>query len=76
MNIVLYTLPHCSKCHMLKMYLNSLNIKYEERNAQDFVPYLTSHGFSTTPILELNGQLFDFVSISYVLQLLEEKGLY
>lgn len=74
MGVILYTLPRCPRCLILKSYLNSLKIPYEEKNAQDFIVYLTSHGFSSAPILEVDGQLYDFISIHEVIYILRERG--
>jgi len=52
-----------------------MKIIYEERNAQDYVAYLMSHGFVAAPVLEVNGQLYDFTSINQVILILRDNGL-
>ena len=74
-SLILYTLPHCPKCKILERYLNSKNIPYEERNAQDFADFLMSKGFFTAPVLELNGEFYNFTSVNSLIFLLREKGL-
>ena len=75
MGLVIYSLPHCPKCKVLLRYLDSMKIIYEERNAQDYVAYLMSHGFVAAPVLEVNGQLYDFTSINQVILILRDNGL-
>lgn len=58
MNIILYT-THCSKCNILKNKLDKLNIKYTEL---DSVDEMISLGFTTSPILLVDGKAMDFIS--------------
>ena len=44
MEFILYTLPTCGICHMIKTKLEEKNIQYEERNFEDIAAYLqTDH---------------------------------
>lgn len=72
--IIIYTLEHCPKCKLLLSYLDSLKVDYETRSAQDFASFLLTQGFSAAPILEINGTLFDFKSVSSVIFILQEQG--
>lgn len=71
---IIYTLEHCPKCKVLTSYLKSMGIEFEEKNAQDFVTYLTSEGYYAVPILELDGELFDFTSVKQVTLILHKHG--
>jgi len=51
-----------------------MNIEFEEKNAQDFLSYLTSQGFYSAPVLELDGELFDFISVQDVTFILRKHG--
>lgn len=56
MKIILYS-THCPKCRILEMKLKSKNIEYEEVNDVDI---MTEKGFSSAPMLEVDGQVMDF----------------
>lgn len=56
MNIKLYT-THCPKCEILEKKLSDKNIQYEEITD---VQTMISLGFSTTPILEVDGNTMEF----------------
>lgn len=44
MEFILYTLPTCGICHMIKTKLEEKNIQYEQRNFEDIATYLqTDH---------------------------------
>ena len=72
--IILYTLPSCPKCQVIKMYLTTLGIPFTERNASNFLAYLTSKGFREVPILEIDGELFNCTSVQEVMFILRSKG--
>jgi len=72
--LIIYTLEHCPKCKILTSYLRLMNIEFEEKNAQDFISYLTNQGFYSTPILEIDGELFDFTSAKQVTLILHRHG--
>ena len=40
MQFILYTLPTCGICHMIKTKLEEKNIQYEERNFEEIASYL------------------------------------
>lgn len=56
-SIKVYSLPSCGMCKALKMALDDRDIKFED--CQD-VQYMSSIGIRHTPILEYNGQRYNF----------------
>lgn len=48
--IIIYTMPHCGFCEVLKHYLNKKDIVYTECKDTDT---MISKGFVSTPQLEL-----------------------
>jgi hypothetical protein len=56
------------------MYLSTLGIPFIERNANNFLAYLTSKGFREVPILEVDGELFNCTSVQEVMFILRSKG--
>lgn len=60
MNVILYT-THCPKCGALEKKLKTKNIEYEEIND---VEVMTSKGFTTVPMLEVDGKVMDFKTAS------------
>lgn len=74
MSIIIYELENCPMCKMLKAYLDSLSVKYEVQDAQNFVFYLKNNGFGSVPVLEIDNRLFPFQSTMQILSLLREHG--
>ena len=58
MSIILYT-THCPKCMVLEKKLKSKNIEYVENTDTDL---MISKGFGTTPMLEVDGEIMNFVA--------------
>lgn len=56
MNVVLHS-THCPKCKVLETKLQEKNIAYTENNN---VELMTQKGFTTVPILEVDGVIYDF----------------
>lgn len=57
MQVVLYT-TGCPKCKILKEKLTTKNIAFETCEDMDV---LVSKGFMTVPMLEVDGEMFDFM---------------
>lgn len=57
-NIILYS-NNCPKCKILKSKLALKNIKYDEVNDIDL---MIAKGFSSMPILEIDGETMDFTT--------------
>lgn len=57
MQVVLYT-TGCPKCKILKEKLIAKNIAFETCEDMDV---LVSKGFMTVPMLEVDGEMFDFM---------------
>lgn len=55
--ITLYT-THCPKCKVLETKLAKKGIEYQENTDID---YMTSLGIMSVPVLEVDGELLDFV---------------
>lgn len=55
--VILYT-THCPKCKVLETKLKSKNIEYTEVTDID---EMTKKGFQATPMLEIDGEIMDFV---------------
>lgn len=55
--IVLYSLPTCGMCMMLKKLLKEKNISYE--SVMD-MNTLTEKGITHVPVLEVNGKRYEF----------------
>lgn len=55
--ITLYT-THCPKCRVLEAKLNQKGIEYQENTDID---YMESLGIMSVPVLEVDGELLDFV---------------
>lgn len=61
--ITLYT-THCPKCKIVEMKLKSKSIEYEEC---DNIEIMLQKGFKQAPMLDVDGQLFDFsAAINYI----------
>lgn len=61
--IVLYT-THCGKCEVLRKKLDSKNISYEM--IQD-IQIISSKGFTSMPVLQVQGKCLEFVeAVKYV----------
>lgn len=56
--ITLYT-THCPRCKVLATKLDQKNIEYVENEDTD---YMESIGIMSVPMLEVDGQLLDFVT--------------
>ena len=56
MNIVFHS-THCPKCKILETKLNQKNIEYTENNDVDS---MLEKGFTTVPMLEVDGAAMDF----------------
>lgn len=54
--IKFYTI-HCPACNVLKKRLDDKNINYEEITDKEV---MLSKGFKSMPMLEVDGQIFDF----------------
>lgn len=54
MKIILYTLPTCGICHMIKTKLNDKNIKYEEH---DLIEIADSLNIDHAPVLQINNNI-------------------
>lgn len=63
--IKLYS-THCPKCKILEMKLGEKNIQYEIITDEEIMESL---GFTSMPMLEVDGQLMDFMeAITWVKQ--------
>lgn len=60
MNIILYS-THCPKCNILEKKLKEKSITYTEVND---VNVMTEKGFTTVPMLEVDGTVMDFKAAS------------
>jgi len=58
MNIILYT-NDCPKCRILKQKLDEKHIKYELCND---IEVMKSKGFRSVPMLEINGDILDYLN--------------
>jgi glutaredoxin len=56
MNIVLHS-THCPKCKVLETKLKQKNIDFEENNN---VELMVQKGFTTAPVLEVDGIVYGF----------------
>lgn len=56
MNVTMYT-THCPKCKLLTIKLEGLGIKINEITD---VEIMKEKGFTTVPMLEVNGEIMDF----------------
>lgn len=54
--VVLYT-THCPRCQVLEKKLQSKNIDYSVVEDKDEI---LNKGFMTVPVLEINGETYDF----------------
>lgn len=50
MQFILYTLPTCGICHMIKTKLKEKNINYEEQNFEEIASYLQT---DQAPVLKI-----------------------
>lgn len=63
MSIILYS-THCPKCNILENKLKEKNITYSEIND---VNVMTEKGFTTVPMLEVDGTVMDYkTAFNYV----------
>lgn len=56
--ITLYT-THCPKCRVLETKLAQKGIEYQENTD---IEYMSSLGIMSAPVLEVDGELLDFVT--------------
>lgn len=56
--VTIYTTDTCPKCKILKEKMNTKGIEYEE--VQD-VNIMSDKGISFVPVLEVDGNMMDFV---------------
>lgn len=56
MEVILYS-THCPRCEVLEEKLKIKGIKYIEENS---VEVMQEKGIMSVPVLEYNGELFDF----------------
>lgn len=56
MEVILYS-THCPRCEVLEEKLKSKGIEYIEENS---VEVMQTKGIMSVPVLEYNGELFDF----------------
>lgn len=56
MEVILYS-THCPRCEVLEEKLKSKGIEYVEENS---VEVMQEKGIMSVPVLEYNGELFDF----------------
>ena len=56
MEVILYS-THCPRCEVLEDKLKSKGIEYVEENS---VEVMQEKGIMSVPVLEYNGELFDF----------------
>jgi len=54
--VILYT-TNCPKCRVLETKLNEKNITYTEETDLEV---MQQKGFSMAPMLEVNGEIYDF----------------
>lgn len=58
MKVVLYTLPTCGICHMIKTKLQNKNILFEEKNFENIAEAIHSN---RAPALEITNEYGDIV---------------
>lgn len=58
MEVILYS-THCPRCEVLEEKLKIKGIKYIEENS---VEVMQEKGITSVPVLEYNGELFDFIN--------------
>ena len=58
MTVTLYS-NHCPKCNILTKKLNDKNVEFDEVNDVDL---MISKGFNTMPMLEVDGNIMDFLN--------------
>lgn len=56
MSVTLFS-THCPRCNVLASKLKQKNIDYEEINDVDV---MVQKGFTTVPVLEVDGVVYDF----------------
>lgn len=56
MNVILFS-NHCPRCNVLESKLKQKSIDYKEVND---VEIMTQRGFTTVPMLEVDGVVYDF----------------
>ena len=54
--VVLYTLPTCGICKMIKKKLDQKNIQYEERNLNDYLSFLQT---DRAPVLQTAENIYN-----------------
>lgn len=58
MKVVLYSIPGCTRCAMLRKKLNAKGIEFEDREDGDAIEAM---GFTIAPILEVDGHIMELV---------------
>jgi glutaredoxin len=51
---------NCPKCIILEKKLQSKNISFELKNTEEDINYMIEQGFTSAPILEVDGNLLTF----------------
>jgi len=72
--IVLYTLPNCPKCQVVKLFLRRKGIDFEERDARDYSTLLLTQHMQEAPVIEINGQFYTFETLTELEDILRQEG--
>lgn len=57
MNVIIYTVPDCGFCKVLKLKMDAKQISYQEIND---IELLIEKGFTQAPVLEIDGTMKNY----------------
>lgn len=56
MDITVYSTTGCSRCQMIKAFLQNKNIPFTEK--LDETEFMLEHGFRSAPVVEIDGKFY------------------
>lgn len=66
--VIIYTGENCNHCKIVKNFMNTNNIKYEEKNIEneEYKEEIVSKGFMSIPVLVINDEYFAVNSSNFI----------
>ena len=67
-NIAIYSASYCTNCKLIKMFMDAKGIEYKTKDIEineEYKTELTSKGFMSIPVLEINGECYSVNSSNF-----------
>lgn len=59
-HVIVYTLPNCGRCSVLKEKLNNSGVLYEEKNANEYLDVLKYNHIFSAPAMSVDNSIMNF----------------